>query len=210
MKQRIFIKALIILFFLVNGFNEAFGWQKSWDNHQKLKTTSPFKHLNWRCAGPEFHGGRISSIAVDPRNPYVIYIAAGAGNLWKTTNNGTTWKPIFDHESTFAIGDIAVSQSNPDIIWVGSGEDLMARSSYAGTGMFKSTDGGKSWENMGLHDSHHTGRIVIDPHNPDIVYAAVMGHQYSHNEQRGRFKTEDGGKSWEKVLYISDKVIFIL
>lgn len=206
MKRSGLIFGLIFLFFVFNGFDSVYAWQESWDAQLKLKNQSPFKHLKWRSAGPEFHGGRISSIALDPRDPFVIYVAAGAGNLWKTVNNGTTWKPVFDHESTFAIGDIAVSQSNPDIVWVGSGEDLMARSSYAGTGVFKSTDGGKTWKNMGLHDSHHTGRIVIDPNNPDVVYMAAMGHQYSHNEQRGLFKTEDGGKSWKKALYISEKV----
>jgi photosystem II stability/assembly factor-like uncharacterized protein len=178
----------------------------SYDDHVALAGESVFKHLHWRCAGPEFQGGRISSIAVHPVNPYIIYVSAGSGNLWKTVNNGTTWEPIFDSQSTFAIGDIAVSPSNPDIIWVGTGEDLMARSSYAGTGVFKSTDAGKTWQNMGLHDSHHIGRIAVDPHNPDVVYVAAIGHQYTFNEQRGLFKTADGGKTWKKVLYTGEKI----
>lgn len=177
----------------------------SFSIHVRMKEESIFKGLEWIPVGPEFQGGRISSIAVHPRNPYIIYIAAGSGGLWKTSNNGTTWQSIFDNQSTFAIGAIAVSNSHPDTIWVGSGEDLMARSSYAGTGVFKSTDAGKTWKNMGLHDSHHINRVVIHPQNPDIVYIAVMGHEYTFNPERGLFKTSDGGLSWEKILYINDK-----
>ena len=179
---------------------------KSWEYHQKLKNESIFKNLKWRSVGPEIHTGRISSISAHPDSPFVIYVAAGAGNLWKTSNNGTTWEPIFDRESTFTIGDIDIAKSDPDVIWVGSGEELMARSSFAGTGVFKSTDAGKTWQNMGLHDTHHIGRIVIDPLDPDIVYVAAIGHNYTFNEQRGLFKTTDGGKTWNKVLYISEKV----
>jgi photosystem II stability/assembly factor-like uncharacterized protein len=188
------------------GIKETTPALQSLAVHLQLKNESIFKHLKWRCVGPQFQGGRISSITGHPGNPFVIYVSAGSGNLWKTINNGTTWEPIFDNESTFAIGAIAISASDPNIIWVGTGEDLMARSSYAGTGVFKSTDAGKTWQNMGLHDSHHINRIVIHPHNPDIVYAAAMGHQYTFNEERGLFKTIDGGKTWEKVLYISEKV----
>jgi photosystem II stability/assembly factor-like uncharacterized protein len=203
---------LFLLCFICSGslpsteYKETTPALQSFAVHMQLKEQSIFKHLKWRCAGPEFQGGRISSIGGHPENPFIIYVSAGSGNLWKTINNGTTWEPIFDHESTFAIGDIAVSASDPNIIWVGTGEELMARSSYAGTGVFKSTDEGKTWQNMDLHDSHHISRIVIHPHNPDIVYVAAMGHQYTFNEERGLFKTSDGGKTWEKVLYINEKV----
>lgn len=179
---------------------------KSYEAHMKLKQDSIFRGLQWRNVGPQFQGGRISDIAVPKGKPYTIYVSAGAGNLWKTENNGTTWKPIFDNESTFAIGDIAISESNPEVIWVGSGEDLMARSSYAGTGIFKSPNGGKTWENMGLQDTQHIGRIIIHPKNPDIVYVAAMGHMYSYNKERGLFKTEDGGTTWENTLFINEKV----
>ena len=188
-----------------NKDSETASWQKAWQVHLALKESSPFKNLQWRSVGPEFQGGRISSIAGHPANPYTIYAAAGSGGLWKTINNGTTWSPIFDSESSLCIGAVAVSDSNPDEIWAGSGEELMARSSYAGTGIFKSKDGGKTWENMGLPDSHHIGRIVIDPKNSDIVYVAVLGHEYTVNDQRGLFKTTDGGKTWQKVLFINEK-----
>ncbi len=179
---------------------------KSWEFHLKLRNESVFKELEWRAVGPQKQGGRIESIACPPGNTSTIYVGAGSGNLWKTMNNGTTWEPIFEYESTYAIGAVAVSESNPDIVWVGTGEILMARSSYAGTGVFKSSDAGKSWQNMGLQDTHHIGRVLIDPVDPDIVYVAAMGHMYSLNEERGLFKTTDGGKHWSKSLYISDNV----
>ncbi|MCK4557337.1 MAG: hypothetical protein KAU47_07450, partial [Candidatus Aminicenantes bacterium] len=179
---------------------------KSWNLHVKLREESPFKNLKWRRVGPMFQGGRIESIACPAGNSSTIFVGVGSGNVWKTVNNGTTWKPIFENESTFAIGDIEVSRSDPDTVWVGTGENLMARSSFAGTGIFKSQDGGETWKNMGLHDSHHIGRIVIDHQSPDIVYVAVLGHQYTYNEERGLFKTTDGGKTWQKSLFISDKV----
>ena len=153
-----------------------------------------------------FQGGRIESIACPSGINTTIYVGVGSGNIWKTNNNGTTWKPIFENESTFTIGDIDVSNSNPNVVWVGTGENLMARSSFAGTGVFKSIDAGKTWQNMGLHNTHHIGRIVIDPLDPDIVYVAALGHNYSFNEERGLFKTTDGGKTWNKVLYLSERV----
>ena len=177
----------------------------SWDHHRKLMNESPFKHLKWRAVGPRLQGGRIECIACPPGYTFTIYAGAGSGNLWKTANNGTTWKPIFDDQSTFAMGDVAVSQSDPDVVWVGTGEVLMARSSYAGTGVFKSIDAGETWQNMGLHDSHHIGRVLIDPKNPELVYVAAIGHLYTNNRQRGLFKTADGGRSWQKILYVDDK-----
>ncbi len=178
---------------------------KSWEHHVRLRNDSLFKNMMWRPAGPFFQGGRISCVVCPSGNSSTVYVGVGSGNVWKTTNNGITWKPIFENESTFAVGDIEVSKSNPDIVWVGSGEEYQARSGYAGTGVFKSTNAGESWKNMGLVDTQHIGRIVIDPKDPDIVYVAAIGHNYTFNEERGLFKTTDGGKTWEKVLYVSEK-----
>ncbi|MGQ9619273.1 MAG: VPS10 domain-containing protein [Candidatus Aminicenantia bacterium] len=170
-----------------------------------MRNTSIFRNLKWRCVGPEFMGGRITDIEIPQNKEFTIYIGVASGNVWKTENNCTTWTPIFDGESTFTIGDIAIAPSNPEIIWVGTGESNSSRSSYAGTGVFKSTDGGKTWKNMGLHDSHHIGRIIIHPENPNIVFVAVVGHLFTENEERGLFKTTDGGKTWKKVLYINSR-----
>ena len=180
--------------------------QASWAQHVQLKQESLFKELAWRAVGPTFCGGRIQSIAVHPARPYTIYVGVGSGNLWKSENNGVTWKPIFDQESTFTIGEVAIAPSNPDVVWVGSGEVLMARSSYAGTGVFKSTNSGETWTNMGLGDTHHIGRVLIDPQDPNIVYVAGIGHNFSTNAERGLFKTVDGGQTWSKVLYLNERV----
>jgi photosystem II stability/assembly factor-like uncharacterized protein len=179
----------------------------SWAYHVKLKNESIFKDLKWKAVGPKQQGGRIEAIAVPPGNHGTIYVGPGSGNIWKTENMGLTWEPIFENESTFTIGDIAISESNPEIIWVGTGETQPRHSgySYAGTGVFKSTDAGKTWQNMGLNDTHHIGKVIIDPQNPQIVYVAAIGHFWSDNTQRGVFKTIDGGNNWQKILFISNK-----
>ncbi len=178
---------------------------KWFDEHVKLKKESPFRNLKWRSIGPIAGSGRITDIAVPKGKPYTIYASAGSGGVWKTTNNGTTWEPIWDDAPSNAVGDIAVSDSDPNIIWVGAGENNCRWWTYSGTGVYKSTDAGKTWTHMGLSDTHTTGRIVIDPKNPDIVYVGAMGHIHTRNKERGLFKTTDGGKTWKKVLYIDDK-----
>jgi len=177
----------------------------SWQRHVEMRDTSTFRNLRWRAVGPSMQGGRIEAIAVDPTDKATIYVGAGAGNLWKTENNGITWKPIFERESSFSIGDVTVAPSDSSIVWVGTGEVLMARSSFSGTGVFKSLDGGDSWRHMGLADSHHIAKVVIHPTDPDIVWVAAIGHLYSFNEERGVFKTTDGGRTWEKVLFIDNR-----
>lgn len=158
------------------------------------------KNFTYRSIGPTRQSGRFVDFAVPKQQPYTSYAAAASGGLWKTTNNGQTFEPVFDHENVFSIGDIAVAPSNPNIVWVGTGEANNSRSTYWGDGVYKSTDAGKTWKNMGLKESHHIGRIVIHPQNPDIVYVAALGHLYSENHERGLYKTTDGGKTWKKVL----------
>lgn len=179
---------------------------RSWDQHVRMEQSSPFRDLVWRGIGPKQAGARVEAIAVPPGNHGTIYVGIGSGNLWKTTNNGITWTPIFENESTFTIGDVAVSPSNPDIVWVGTGETQPRHSGYSfsGTGVFKSTDAGETWQNMGLHDTHQIGKVIIDPNDPDVVYVGAIGHFWSPNEERGVFKTTDGGQTWRRTLYISD------
>ncbi|MEE4214304.1 MAG: hypothetical protein V2I34_04510 [Bacteroidales bacterium] len=146
------------------------------------------------------------AIPVNPgeKHKYTWYAAARAGGVWKTVNNGTTFECVSDDLGVNAIGDVELAPSDPDIVWIATGEDFNARSSYYGNGIWKSTDGGNSWKHMGLEDSHHIAEIIIHPDNPDIVWLAVMGHLYSENEERGVFKTTDGGITWSKVLYIDE------
>src|SRR5262245_55695384 len=167
-----------------------------------------FNATNFRNIGPFRTAAWITEIAV-PDSPqrdhlYTIYAASRTGGLWKTTNNGVTWTPISDSVDVAAVGAVAVSSSNPNIVWMGTGDQAHARSSYSGRGVYKSIDAGKSWQLMGLPDSHHIARIVIHPTNPDIVYVAAMGHLFSRNEERGVFRTRNGGKTWDKVLYADD------
>lgn len=168
-----------------------------------------FKSLQFRALGPAIMGGRIDDFAVVESNPHTIYAATASGGLWRTINNGVTWEPLFDGESHSSIGDVALAPSNPEIVWVGTGEPNNRQSSSWGNGVYKSVDGGKTWTNMGLKDSHHIGRIVIHPTNPEIVYVAAVGRLWGPNRERGLFKTTDGGKTWTNTKFINEDTGFI-
>ena len=161
--------------------------------------------LPWRSIGPATMGGRITAISVFNADPTTYWIASASGGLLKTVNNGVTFEHQFDKESTVSIGDVCVAPSDRSIVWVGTGEGNPRNSVSYGDGIYKSTDGGKTWKNMGLHDSFQIGRIVIHPTDPNIVYVGALGRLYGDNPDRGVFKTTDGGKTWEKVLYVDDK-----
>jgi photosystem II stability/assembly factor-like uncharacterized protein len=161
--------------------------------------------LKWRSIGPANMGGRIVDLAVVESDPSTYYLATASGGLFKTVNNGTTFAPVFDRESTVSIGDVCVAPSKPEIVWVGTGEHNARNSVSWGDGVYKSVDGGRSWRPMGLKQSFQIGRIVIHPQNPDVVYIGALGRLWGPNEERGVFKTTDGGKSWSKVLYVDDK-----
>src|SRR6266478_6571807 len=166
--------------------------------------TDKFKSLEFREIGPATMGGRIDDFAVVESNPNIVYVGTASGGVWKTTNNGTTWEPIFDKENVSTIGDIAIAPSDPSVVWVGTGEPNNRQSSSWGDGIYKSLDGGKTWQKMGLTATHHIGRIVIHPKNPEVVYVAALGHLWGANPERGVYKTSDGGKSWSQVLKIND------
>jgi len=165
--------------------------------------TSLVKNIPITSIGPTIMSGRVVDLAVNPDNANEFYAAYASGGLWHTKNNGTTFSPILDTSETQNIGDIAVHWKTRTI-WVGTGENNSSRSSYAGIGILKSTNNGKTWMNVGLTDSHHIGSIVINPNNPDEVVIGVIGHLYSSNKQRGIFKTIDGGKTWKQSLFISE------
>ncbi len=161
-----------------------------------------FQRLEWRSIGPANMGGRTADVEGVPGNPNIVYVATASGGLWKTVNAGVTWKPIFERQGTISIGDIALAPSNPDVIWVGTGESNVRNSVSFGDGVYKSTDGGKNWQHVGLKDSEHISAIAVHPQNPDIVYVGALGHAFAPNDQRGVFMTTDGGKNWAKTLYI--------
>jgi photosystem II stability/assembly factor-like uncharacterized protein len=161
--------------------------------------------IKWRSIGPANMGGRITSIAVYEKDPCKWWAATASGGLLKTTNNGVTFEHQFDDQDTVSIGDVQVSQSNPDIVWVGTGESNPRNSVSWGDGVYKSLDGGKTWKNMGLKKSFQTGALAIHPENPDVVWVGSLGRLWGPNKERGLFKTTDGGKTWRKVLYINDK-----
>jgi S1-C subfamily serine protease/photosystem II stability/assembly factor-like uncharacterized protein len=163
------------------------------------------KGIRWRSIGPANMGGRIVDLAVNERDPNTWWAATASGGLIKTTNNGNSFVHQFDREATVSIGAVAVSASNPDILWVGTGENNPRNSVSYGDGVYKSTDGGKTWSNMGLKKTFQIGEIVIHPTNPDVVYVGALGRLYGNNEERGVFKTVDGGKTWERCFYIDDR-----
>jgi photosystem II stability/assembly factor-like uncharacterized protein len=163
---------------------------------------SLYQNLRYRNIGP-FRAGRTVGAVGVPQQPNVFYIGVNNGGVWKTDDYGRTWKPIFDEAPTGSVGDIAVSPSHPEVIYVGTGEGLHRPDLSVGDGIFKSTDGGKTWKHVGLADVQQVGRLIVHPANPDIVFVAGLGHPYGPNEERGVFRTTDGGRTWQKVLYIN-------
>jgi photosystem II stability/assembly factor-like uncharacterized protein len=179
---------------------------QGYEKHLEMMSSSPFNELMWSHIGPKNVSGRCTDIAVVlPKGKhYTIYVGTASGGVWKTVNEGTTWEPIFEREASTSIGDIAIAPTDPDIVWVGTGEANIFRSSQAGVGIYKSTDAGKTWNHMGLADTNTIARIVIHPEDPDVVYVAASGHEWTNNQERGVFKTTDGGNTWQKILYIDD------
>src|SRR5678816_3490692 len=171
-------------------------------------TDPTLKRFVFRSIGPASMGGRIDDITAVEQNPYIIYVAFATNGVWKSTNNGTTFQPIFETYSTHSIGDVAVAPSDPNIVWVGTGEANNRQSSSFGDGIYKSTDAGKTFTKMGLEESQTIARIVIDPKDPNIVYVAVLGHLFGPNKERGVYKTTDGGKTWQNVKFIDEDTGF--
>ena len=200
---------LFILLFAVSIFSysqNATGSQEiinSLKYQNDLLNNSLVKNIEFVNIGPSVMSGRVTDIEVNPDDPAEFYVAYASGGLWHTINNGTTFVPIMDNSNTQNIGDFDINWNTRTII-VGTGENNSSRSSYAGIGILKSNDNGKNWTNIGLNDSHHIGKVKINPENSDEIVVAVLGHLYSKNTERGIFKTLDGGQTWEKTLYVSD------
>src|SRR5215471_19304674 len=159
-----------------------------------------FSGLKWRMVGP-FRAGRVNAVTGVPGQPSTFYFGSVGGGVWKSNNSGRTWTPIFDSQPIGSIGAIGVAPSNPNVVYVGTGEaDMRSQNSY-GNGMYKSTDAGKTWSHLGLDGTRQIGRVLVDPHNPNIVFVAALGHVYGANADRGVYRSRDGGTTWQKVLF---------
>ena len=211
--NRLFL--FIVLFFIVSS---AFAQKvisktdpakrlEMYQKHTEMVKNSLFKNLPFQFVGPTNISGRMTDVeVVSPKGKnYTIYVAGASGGIWKTENEGITWQPIFEHAMSTAIGDLALDPQNQNILWAGTGEANIFRSSQAGAGIYKSKDAGKTWEHLGLINTNTISRIIVHPENSDIVFVAAGGHEWTNNEDRGIFKTNDGGKTWEKILYIDEK-----
>ncbi|MES2402965.1 MAG: glycoside hydrolase, partial [Pseudomonadota bacterium] len=177
----------------------------AWGTRAQARTFDAglFSQMQWRPIGP-LRGGRGRAVAGVPSQPNVFYIGNDDGGVWKSTDYGNSWHPIFDKQPTSSIGAIAVADSDPNVVYVGTGESTIRPDQATGMGMYKSTDAGKTWQFIGLRETQDIAMIAVDPHDPNRVFAAAMGHVYGPNPERGIFRSLDGGKSWKKVLYVND------
>lgn len=178
--------------------------EQSYQHRRTLAAASILKNYPVRHIGPTLRGGRIVDIEVNADNPKEFFVGYASGGIFRTRNNGITFEPIFDHQDALGIGDFALAASNANVLYVGTGEKNSSRSSYAGSGVYKTTDGGKSWQHLGLTGAHHISRVIVHPKNANTVWVASLGALYSNNPDRGIFKTTDGGKTWRKTLFVND------
>ncbi|MFT7077598.1 MAG: photosystem II stability/assembly factor-like uncharacterized protein, partial [Planctomycetota bacterium] len=178
-----------------------------WKQHEAAKAASPFKDLGWQFIGPTNIGGRVTDVAVPgaPGQGYGMYVATASGGVWRTKNEGTTWEEIFGDAPTASIGDLALSPSEPEHLWVGTGEANIFRSSMAGAGVWLSKDKGETWEHKGLTATQTISRVLVHPADPNTVYVAASGHEWTDNHERGVYRTRDAGETWEHVLFVDDR-----
>ena len=198
-----FFAILLLSTTLIFAQTTANQIEEALNQKENLTKNSLVKNIEFTNIGPTIMSGRVVDIDVNPNNTNEFYVGYASGGLWYTNNNGTSFTPVMDNSPTQNVGDIAIDWKN-GTIWVGTGESNSSRSSYSGIGILKSTDKGKTWENVGLTDSQHIGRMIINKNNPDEVIVGAIGHLYSKNKQRGIYKTSDGGKTWKNVLFIDD------
>jgi len=180
------------------------GWNATAQGFDRQAVEGAVSGLKLREIGPAVMGGRIADISVHPAESSTWYVAVGSGGLWKTTNAGVTWTPVFDDEDSYSIGTVTIDPNNPDVVWVGTGENVSGRHVGWGDGVYRSRDGGRSWENVGLGESQHIGKILIDPRNSDVVFVAAEGPLWNAGGDRGLYKTTDGGETWDLVLEIDE------
>lgn len=204
MRNSLSLKAILLLIVFMVSITTVEAKKKTEKTKSDTLKSSTFSGFKWRSIGPAFTSGRIADFAFDPDNTAHYFVASASGGIWKTVNNGITFKPVFDNYGAYSIGALAMDPNNSNVVWAGTGENNHQRAIGYGNGVFKTTDGGKSWKNMGLKDSRQIGKILIDPRNSDVVYVAAEGSIWGPNKERGVFKTTDGGQTWEKVLFVSE------
>ncbi len=200
---------LYVLFAMVsmaNGQQPTSPLVQSFANYQKMRAATEFG-FNWVNVSPVVNSARVEAVQLDASRPGHLYVAFGSGNLWKSTNNGIDWRPIFNDQASYGIGDFALAPSNPEIIYLGTGESLKKARNFTipGTGIYRSDDGGEHWRHLGLSDSWHIGEIAVHPTNPEIVVVSVLGHLWSENSNRGIYRTDNGGETWEHVLFVNER-----
>ncbi|MCX2743589.1 glycosyl hydrolase [Mangrovivirga sp. M17] len=198
------ITTIMVITLMVFSLSLVNGQRRKKDNSNSTSSTkltdSTFSGIKFRNIGPAFMSGRIADIAIHPEDESTWIVGVGSGGVWKTTNAGTTWKPVFDDQSSYSIGCVTIDPANPNTIWVGTGENIGGRHAGYGDGIYKSSDGGESWQNMGLKNSEHISKIIIHPENSDIIWVAAQGPLWSKGGERGLYKSTDGGKTWNKTL----------
>jgi len=191
---------------VTNGQQPTSPLVGSFVNYQKMRAETEYG-FDWVNVSPVVNSARVEAVQLDPSRPGHMYVAFGSGNLWKTINNGVTWRPIFNDQASYGIGDFALAPSNPKVIYLGTGESLKKARNFTipGTGIYRSDDGGEHWRHLGLSDSWHVGEIAVHPTNPEIVVVSVLGHLWSKNSNRGIYRTNDGGKTWKHVLFVNER-----
>lgn len=191
---------------MANGQQPTSPLVQSFANYQKMRATTEFG-FDWINVSPVVNSARVEAVQLVASRPGHLYVAFGSGNLWKSTNNGIDWRPIFNDQASYGIGDFALAPSNPEIIYLGTGESLKKARNFTipGTGIYRSDDGGEHWRHLGLSDSWHIGEIAVHPTNPEIVVVSVLGHLWSENSNRGIYRTDNGGETWEHVLFVNER-----
>ena len=185
--------------------SDAAARQAAFARRAEMEKASLLAEIRFRSVGPEVQGGRVVEIAAPASQPDALVVAFASGGLWRTDDRGGAWTPLFDDQPTLTIGSFALADPDGNTIYVGTGESNSSRTSYAGAGMYKTTDGGKTWQAIGLADTHHIGKVVVDARDPQTVYVAAVGHLYTENPERGVFVTRDGGRTWAKTLYVDER-----
>jgi photosystem II stability/assembly factor-like uncharacterized protein len=168
----------------------------------KTEEEQVFERLDWRSIGPANMGGRTADVEGVPGDPNTVYVGTGSGGVWKTTNGGNSWRPIFERQGTLSVGDLALEPGNPEVVWVGTGEGNPRNSVSFGDGVYRSTDGGRTWQHVGLSDTRHITRVIVSPRDPNTAWVAALGHAFGPNEERGVYMTTDAGRTWRKTLYV--------